>query len=326
MQTVNKAGQIRDWLEHSQIAIYFVAVAAGCLSAMLLPGTARLESAINPALALMLYVTFLQVPVAELGGAFTRVRFILPLLLTNFLLVPLLVAVLVSFLPQNPMLILGVLLVLLTPCIDYVVTFSQLGRADARLLLASTPVLLIVQILLLPVYLHLFLGENASELVQPAPFIHAFIWLIAVPLILAALTQFMARKSHFAQKASECLGLLPVPATASVLFIVVAAMLPQLGEAWSVAVQAVPVYVAFAALAPLCGWGMAKVFRLEPAAGRAIAFSAATRNSLVILPLALAVPGAVPVLPAVIVAQTMVELISELVYVRLIPRLGRNNM
>jgi len=71
---------------------------------------------------------------------------------------------------------------------------------------------------------------------------------------------------------------------------------------------------------------MAKVFRLEPAAGRAIAFSAATRNSLVILPLALAVPGAVPVLPAVIVAQTMVELISELVYVRLIPRLGRNNM
>jgi len=174
VQTVNKAGQIRDWLEHSQIAIYFVAVAAGCFSAMLLPGTARLESAINPALALMLYVTFLQVPVAELGGAFTRVRFILPLLLTNFLLVPLLVAVLVSFLSQNPLLILGVLLVLLTPCIDYVVTFSQLGRADARLLLASTPVLLIVQILLLPVYLHLFLGENASELVQPAPFIHAY--------------------------------------------------------------------------------------------------------------------------------------------------------
>ncbi|MEL4013980.1 arsenic resistance protein [Dryocola clanedunensis] len=324
MQTVNKAAAIRDWLEHGQVAIYFFAVAAGCFSAFILSGTAPLESAINPALALMLYVTFLQVPVAELGTAFTRVRFILPLLLTNFLLVPILVAVLVSFLPNNPMLILGVLLVLLTPCIDYVVTFSQLGRADARLLLASTPVLLIAQILLLPIYLRLFLGENASELVQPAPFIHAFIWLIAIPLLLAALTQFVARKSHLAQNISEGLGLLPVPATAAVLFIVLSAMLPQLGQAWAVAVQAVPVYVAFAALAPLCGWGMAKIFRLESKAGRAIAFSSATRNSLVILPLALAVPGAVPVLPAVIVAQTMVELLSELIYVRLIPKLGRN--
>ena len=54
------------------------------------------------------------------------------------------------------------------------------------------------------------------------------------------------------------------------------------------------------------------------------AFSAATRNSLVVLPLALAVPGGVPLLPAIIVAQTMVELVSELAYIRLLPRLGRD--
>ncbi|MNR45157.1 hypothetical protein D3C85_1639770 [compost metagenome] len=54
-----------------------------------------------------------------------------------------------------------------------------------------------------------------------------------------------------------------------------------------------------------------------------MAFSAATRNSLVVLPLALAVPGAVPILPAIIVAQTMVELVSELIYIRVIPKLGR---
>ncbi|MNF17505.1 hypothetical protein D3C80_2210460 [compost metagenome] len=54
---------------------------------------------------------------------------------------------------------------------------------------------------------------------------------------------------------------------------------------------------------------------------RAVAFSGSTRNSLVVLPLALAVPGAIPVLPAVIVAQTLVELVSELVYVKLLPKL-----
>jgi ACR3 family arsenite transporter len=42
----------------------------------------------------------------------------------------------------------------------------------------------------------------------------------------------------------------------------------------------------------------------------------------VILPLALAVPGALPLLPAIIVTQTLVELIAELVYVRAIARLG----
>lgn len=54
-----------------------------------------------------------------------------------------------------------------------------------------------------------------------------------------------------------------------------------------------------------------------------LAFSTATRNSLVMLPLAFAIPDATPVLPAIIVTQTLVELISELIYVRLIPKLIR---
>ena len=82
------------------------------------------------------------------------------------------------------------------------------------------------------------------------------------------------------------------------------------------------IYVAFAVLAPIAGWSVSRLARLTPEAGRAVAFSAATRNSLVVLPLALAVPGAVPILPAIIVAQTLVELIAELVYVQIIPRFG----
>ena len=72
-------------------------------------------------------------------------------------------------------------------------------------------------------------------------------------------------------------------------------------------------------------WIQAPLNRDKASAGNGthIAFSAATRNSLVVLPLALAVPGAVPVLPAVIVAQTLVELISELICVRAVPRLGK---
>ncbi|MBP3981279.1 arsenic resistance protein [Acidovorax sp. JG5] len=313
---------IRDQLENRQVAIYFCTVAVAMVIAKLVPGTDRLESAINPALALMLFVTFLQVPLAELGHALTRIRFLTALLFTNFLLVPLLVAVLIQFLPADPLIRLGVLLVLLTPCIDYVVTFSHLGRADARLLLASTPALLVAQMLLLPLYLRIFLGESASGLVQVGPFVHAFMWLIVVPLALAAAVQLWAKKSASGARVSGVLGLLPVPATALVLFVVIVAVVPQIGAAIDAAISVVPLYVAFAVAAPVLGWLTSRVFKLDAPAGRSIAFSAGTRNSLVVLPLALAVPGAIPILPAVIVTQTLIELAAQLVYVRVLSRLG----
>ena len=314
---------IRDTLENNQVAIYFGAVAIAVLAALTAPGITVLESAVNPALALMLFLTFLQVPLSELGRAFSNTRFLIALLLTNFIVIPLLVATLLPMVPADPLIRLGVLLVLLAPCIDYVVTFSHLGRADARLLLAATPVLLVAQMALLPVYLGWMLGDEAAGLVQPGPFIDAFVWLIAVPLLLAVALQCWAVRSPAGARVSARLGLLPVPATALVLFIVVASVLPQLGQAADAALGVVPVYIAFAILAPPAGWLVARLLRLDAPAGRAVAFSGATRNSLVILPLALAVPGALPLLPAIIVTQTLVELVAELVYVRAIARLGR---
>lgn len=315
--------ELRDRLETHQVAIYFIAVLLGTLAGALVPGATALESAINPALALMLFVTFLQVPIAALGQALRDVRFLAALLGVNFIIVPLLVAGLMPFAPDDPLIRLGVLIVLLCPCIDYVVTFAHLGRADARLLLASTPALLIVQMLLLPAYLAAFLGDEAAGLVQAGPFIHAFLWLIVLPLVLAILCQLWARQSPAGEQITASLGLLPVPATALVLFVVIAAVVPQLGAATPSALHVLPLYVAFAVIAPITGWLVARVAGLDAAGGRAVAFSAGTRNSLVVLPLAMAVPGAIPVLPAIIVTQTLVELIFELVYVRAIARLGR---
>lgn len=315
--------ELRDGLEAQQVWIYFAAVIVATAIGFVIPGTAVLESAINPALALMLFVTFLQVPVAALGRALQELRFLGTLLAVNFIAVPLLVLGLMQFLPADPLIRLGVLMVLLCPCIDYVVTFAHLGRADARLLLASTPVLLIAQMALLPIYLRLFLGAEAAAYVQPGPFIHAFVWLIAIPFVLAALVQTWAARSKTGERVSSGLGLAPVPATALVLFIVVAAVMPQLGQTLDRTLSVVPVYVAFSVLAPLIGWAVSRLARLPPEAGRAVAFSAGTRNSLVVLPLALVVPGAIPLVPAIIVTQTLIELLAELVYIRGIPGLGR---
>lgn len=316
---------LRETLETRQISIYFGAVVLAAALALLVPRATVLEIGINPALALMLFVTFLQVPLRDLAQAFSRIRFFSALFAANFIVVPLLVAGLIQFLPADPMVRLGVLLVLLSPCIDYVVTFSHMGRADARLLLAATPALLILQILLLPIYLQAFLGNNAAGLLQKGPFIHAFAWLIGVPLVLAGVTQWWAARHRSGARVSTALGVLPVPATALVLFVVIASVVPRLAPAMGACLTVVPVYLAFAIFTPLLSWCVARAFRLDAAAGRSVAFSASTRNSLVVLALAFAVPGAIPVLPAIVVTQTLVELLSELVYVRVIPKLGRRN-
>lgn len=316
---------LREFLEKHQVSIYFGAVVAAAAGAAVAPGLRWLEAAINPALAVMLFATFLQVPLGELGKAFRQVRFVAALLAANFVAIPLLVALLVQFLPRDPLLQLGVLMVLLTPCIDYVVTFAHLGRADARSLLAATPLLLVSQMMMLPLYLGALLGQAGRDLIQAGPFIHAFIWLVGVPLLLAGAAQAWASRKSTEARNADTLGLLQVPATAIVLFVVVCSVVPQLQAARASALHASVIYVAFAIFAPFVGLSVGWLFRLPAAGVRAIAFSAATRNSLVILPLGLAIPGASPVLPAVIVTQTLVELISELVYVRLAPVVGSNS-
>jgi len=312
--------RFRSVLEANQIPVYLGAVLLAFLAAWALPATRVLSAAIDPLIAVMLFVTFLQVPMSDLRRAMVNVRFVGTLAAANFIVVPILVACLLPWVPDDPLIRIGFLLVVLTPCIDYVVTFAHLGRADARSLLASTPFLLAGQMLMLPLYLGIFLGDEARGLVRWEPFAQAFVWLIAVPLALAAACQAWAQRSASGARATEWLGAMPVPATAAVLAVVVAAITPELGLALNAVRQVAPVYAAYAALAPVVGWAIAGMGRLPPAQKLAAAFSTATRNSLVVLPLGLAIPGAVPVLPAVIVTQTLIELMAELLYVNIAVR------
>ncbi|MCL6408268.1 arsenic resistance protein, partial [Dickeya dadantii] len=85
---------LKPFMEAHQAAIYFFAVIAAAATAMVIPETEQLSAVINPALALMLFVTFLQVPLTTIGKSITQVRFIGALLIANFIVIPLLIAVL----------------------------------------------------------------------------------------------------------------------------------------------------------------------------------------------------------------------------------------
>lgn len=92
--------QVGAVLEARQVAIYFAAIAIGALVGLTVPTASALEFAINPALAVMLFVTFLRVPLAELGAVLRATRFLGALLTTNFVVMPAVTAVLVQCLPH----------------------------------------------------------------------------------------------------------------------------------------------------------------------------------------------------------------------------------
>ena len=246
------------------------------------------------------------------------------LLLTNFIFVPLLVWALTRGLAEHPAILIGALLVLLTPCIDYVVVFTHIGKGDSRLTLAATPVLLLVQLVLLPLYLALMLGDSSGVTISIAPFVEAFLLLIMLPMILAVLTSAGARRSCTLSAWNDAWAWMPVPAMALVLVAVIGSQIAVVLRDFDRLLPVIPVYVGFMLLAPLLGYLSARLLRLPVTEARSVTFSAATRNSLVVLPLALALPEDLRGLAAAaVITQTLMELVGELVYIRLIPLLVR---
>ncbi|MQR94498.1 arsenic resistance protein [Fictibacillus phosphorivorans] len=311
----------REGLENQQIGIYFISLIVGALIGLNFErfGTG-LQWTISPLIAILLYGMFAQIPFLKLKEAVSNVRFMIALLIGNFVCVPIVVWILTLIFPQSTPLLLGICLVLLTPCIDYVIVFTQLGKGNEKLMLAATPLLFVVQMVLLPLYLWLFIGKEMFNVVQIQPFIEAFFFLIVIPLLLAVLTQWWAKKQTLWDQALELTAWLPVPFMALVLIVVVASQIGKVYNDFTIIINVVPIYVLFLIIMPIVSRLIARIFSLDIGAGRALIFSMGTRNSLVVLPLALALPEAWRTLAAaVIVTQTMVELIGELIYIKAVP-------
>lgn len=313
----------RDTLEQNQIPIYFASVVLAAVVGLLAPSMVQgVAALVTPAIAVLMYAMFLQIPFLDLRQGLGNKRFMAALLLANFILIPLLVWALTRGLVEHPAILVGALLVLLTPCIDYVVVFTHIGKGDSRLMLAATPILLLLQLLLLPVYLGLMLGAQSQVAVAVGPFVEAFLLLIVAPMILAVLTTSLSRRSPVVSAWNDAWAWLPVPAMALVLMVVIGSQITAVVRDIGLLAPVIPVYIGFLLLAPLMGALASRLFKLSAPTARAVTFSASTRNSLVALPLALALPEEIRGLAAAaVITQTLVELVGELLYIRLLPLL-----
>lgn len=310
-----------SWLERRQVPLCLAAIAIGVAIGLLLPGAPALGVAINPLLGLLLFATFLAVPFTELARGVRDVRFLAALGLLNFVIVPMIVFGLSRLVAGSDALLVGVLLVLLTPCVDYVIVFTGLAGGAGDRLLAAAPLLMLVQLVLLPAYLVLFAGADLVVLVDPVPFISAFLLLIVLPLAAAAGVQAAARRLRVAVVIDSTMRVAMVPLMLATLTVVVASQIRGVGEQLGALAVVIPIFIGFVVVMVPLGVLSSRIARLDVPGSRALVFSGATRNSLVVLPLALALPAPLSLAPLVVVTQTIVELVAMVVLVQLVPRL-----
>jgi len=318
-------GAVIEWAERRQVPLYLAAIALGAVVGMLMPAVAGpLETAITPVLAAVLYATFLGVPFASIGHAFTDWRFLGIVVVLNFIVAPMIVFGLSRFFIADRAVLVGVLLVLLTPCVDYVIVFTGLAVGSRERLLAATPLLMLMQIVLLPLYLWLMAGADVVGAFDARPFALAFILLIALPLALAAATQVIAKRHRAGRAIERTMHAAMVPLMMLTLAVVVGSQVFGVSGSLGPLLVAVPVFIAFIVIMGPLAALLARAARLDAPARRAVVFSGVTRNSLVVLPLALALPASFALTPLVVVAQTLVELVAMVVMVAVVPRTVRS--
>ena len=310
----------RETLEKYQVVIYLLAITLGLSAGIIFPDQSGiLELVLWPVLGVLLYTTFTQVPLAHLRDAFADARFMAAAVTGNFVILPLIVWCLMTVGPDMPAIQLGILLVLLVPCTDWFITFTHLGGGDTKNAIAFSPISLLLQLLLLPVYIWLFLGSEITASVLQRELIIAFFGLIVLPLIAAFLTEKWIEKKQEREAVQIILGWFPVPLLAVIVFSIAAAQVDVVLSSLNILPALFLIFSAFLLIAGLLSVAISKLFALPLMQGRVLAFSLGSRNAFVVLPLALTLPSSFELTVVVIVFQSLVELFGMAIYLWWVP-------
>ena len=144
-----------------------------------------------------------------------------------------------------------------------------------------------------------------------------------LPLVLAAATQLLAKRFRAGRAIEGVVLAAMVPLMMLTLAVVIGSQVFGVSSALGQLLIAVPVFVVFVLIVAPLGALLGSAARLDVPSRRAATFSGVTRNSLVVLPLALALPASFALTPLVVVTQTLVELVAMVVMVAGVPRLIR---
>lgn len=144
------------------------------------------EYIIMPALMIMLFLVFIQIPIKDIAKSFKNKKFTLSAIFINFIWTPILIAILGKiFLGNNPELLIGFIMLMVTPCTDWYLIFTGIAKGNVALGTSILPLNLILQLLLLPAYVFL-IGGTSVEL-DGMNLLQGVLFSLAIPLIASLL-------------------------------------------------------------------------------------------------------------------------------------------
>ncbi|ELZ01682.1 Bile acid:sodium symporter [Natrialba chahannaoensis JCM 10990] len=206
-------------LERYQTPTIALAIAGGLVAGQFSGIPSIADRLILPFLLVMLFGAFLQIPLADLHAAVGNRRVAGASLAINFVWNPLLAVGLgFVFLQDQPALWVGLLMLLVTPCTDWYLIFTDLADGDVALATSLLPYNLVLQLLLLPVYLAVFAGELVTLPLETLA--ESILLVLVIPLGAAAIGR-VAFSRHFDESVVEE-TLLPAFGPVQIVFLALA--------------------------------------------------------------------------------------------------------
>ncbi len=146
-------------------------------------------------LMLLLYILFLSVDLKQIRKSFTNIRFTLTAVTINFVFTPLFGYLLGKIFFSGELDIrIGLLMLLVTPCTDWYLVFTGLSKGNVELGMSILPLNLILQILLMPVYLLILIGNEVTMNVPSL--LSSVTMVLVIPFIMSYITKIATRNNE----------------------------------------------------------------------------------------------------------------------------------
>lgn len=193
-------------LDKYQTLIILAAMPLGLLLGQIRLVEQSAEHFVTPFLFVMLFGAFLNIPLKDYRKAFSNVRFSIITVLINFVWTPILVWLLGKlFLSGSPIMQIGFIMLMVTPCTDWYLIFTAVVKGNIPLSASVLPVNLVFQVVLLPIYLLIFGGTSGTVNLQEVLF--SVLIMLILPFTLAQIGKFLLNKLNHPAKKEKVFGI-----------------------------------------------------------------------------------------------------------------------
>jgi ACR3 family arsenite efflux pump ArsB len=297
-------------------------VLAGALLGFYLPMPGDALVAITwVALGVMVFLVVLSLPLVSFGKAIQTPRVLLALLVVNLIIVPLIAFILSRVVWQLPELQIGLLLVLLAPGVALSLNTAVAAGGDLDSVLASTPLLLVGQLFVVPLYAIGLSGGVLGFSDLPPTFV-VIASVIIGPSLLAFFLQALGTPLPGVIRFRLGLARLAIPSIALAVGLVVWSRLPdQLGVVEEL-YRLVPLFFSFLVLIAPLALLTGILSGLTQAQKRAVMIVGAGRGGVIMLPIAMALNSDLwGLVPLVVVVQLTLEVLGLMVFRSIVPEI-----